>query len=143
MSVPSWERDLSHTQFIYEAYQMCIDIGHIVMRAPNKYRPNYGDALIKDSLECLKYCRLANAIFMTKDTPEEERMRRRQYLLNARAIALHVSTVADVFFGLTRNVDGAKQEKLEKQQRRIGSYASSLNKLISGVLKHDKEMVTS
>lgn len=143
MSVPSWERELSKTQYIYEAYKLCIDIGHIVASQPKKYRQNYGDMLIHDSLECLKFCKLANSVFMSDKTSESERQRRRTYLFEARTLAGHISTEADVFFGLCLDVDGARREKIERQQLRIGTAVVNLTKLISGVLKHDKEMVTS
>lgn len=72
MSVPSWERELSKTQYIHEAYKMCIDIGHIVASHPKKYRMNYGDTLIQQSLEMLSYCRLANSIYLNQSSMMSE-----------------------------------------------------------------------
>lgn len=140
MSVPSWERDLSRTQYIYEAYKMCIDIGHIVASHPKKYRMNYGDTLINESLDVLKMCRLANSIFVTKDTPEDALIARKKYLLRARLLATNLSSVADVYLGLCYNQDGVKRDKIERQQRRIGSSASNIVNLINGVIRHDRDV---
>ena len=139
MSVPSWERELSKTQYIYEAYKMCIDIGHIVASHPKKYRMNYGDTLIQQSLEMLSYCRLANSIYVNSKTSEEDFLRRKEYLCKARTLASNLSSIADIYLGLCYNLDGVRREKIERQQRRIGSGAVDVQKLISGVLKSDRE----
>ena len=138
MSVPSWERELSKTQYVYEAYKMCIDIGHIVVSHPKKYRMNYGDELIKESLEVLKLCRIANSVFLKPDTPEDEQKVRRKCLSRAKMLVYNISSVADVFLGLCRDLDGVNQERIERQQRRVASNANNLINLISGVMKHDK-----
>lgn len=138
MSVPSWQRELSGTQYIYDTFDLCVDIGHIVAAAPKKYRENYGDRLITYSLDCLKYCRLANAIYMTKDTSKEDYLLRRHYLQTARTLSYHIATTMDVFLTLCMNVDGAKQEKIERTERRIGTKCATIRNLIGGVLKSDR-----
>lgn len=140
MSVPSWERELAKTQFVHEAYRLCVDIGHIVACYPKKYKSSYGDMLIRDSLECLKYCRLANSIFMSTKTTEDDYQLRKRYLIQARLLSYHIATEADIFLSLCYNLDGVKKDKVERHQRRIGSYASSIRNLIGGVLKSDRDI---
>lgn len=142
MSVPSWKRELSKTEFIHETFMMCVDIGHIVAGYPKKYRNNYGDMLITDSVECLKLCRMANAIYIGEKTTREEYEERRKLLRQARVLIYHISAVADVFFTLCYDTDGVRKEKTERHQRKIGSYASTIRNLINGVLKSDRDIMS-
>ena len=78
MSVPTYKRSTSSAQFIYNLYTFNIRIGEICMNSPKKYRMNYADKIIQDSLDALKYARLANDIYMNKSTTERDSMRRKE-----------------------------------------------------------------
>ncbi len=143
MSVPSWDRDLSKTEYIYAAYRLCVDVGHTVNQMPKKYRQDFGSEMIKDSLECLKYCRLANSIYLSDKTSTEDRERRRKFLIHARIMAYQVSSVADVYLTLCYESDGISKERVEKKQRLIGSNAVNAYNLITGVIKSDAKSKSS
>ena len=140
MSVPSWERELSGVQYIYELFKFNKRLGQIVMNHPKKYRENYGDHLIQSALDSLKHAQAANAIFMSTGTKEADYLRRRQHLQNALALIDHTSTVADIFLSLVYEQDGVKIEKLEKQQLYIGSQTKLIHDLIRGVMDSDADV---
>ena len=139
MSVPAWQRKLAKTQFLYETFKFNVRIGQIVMSKPKKYRENYGDRIINSSLECLKVCQAANAIYMNKDTTEDEFRKRRSYLRNALYLIDSVSTISDIFLALNYNLDGAKQEQIDRQEEYIGSTCREIHLLIRGVMESDKK----
>lgn len=47
MSVPSWKRSASKSEYIRLLYDLNVRIGQIVANKPKKYRGSYGDMLIK------------------------------------------------------------------------------------------------
>ena len=97
MSVPTYKRSTSSAQFIYDLYTFNIRIGEICMNSPKKYRMNYADKIIQDSLDALKYARLANDIYINKSTTERDFMRRKEYLKMAKSLIEHVATVCEIF----------------------------------------------
>ena len=86
MSVPTYKRSASSAQFIYDLYTFNIRIGEICMNSPKKYRMNYADKIIQDSLDALKYARLANDIYINKSTTERDFMRMKEYLKMAKSL---------------------------------------------------------
>ena len=143
MGVPSWNRDLSKTEFVYAAHTLCVDVARTVNQMPKKYREDMGSVIIKDSLECLKYCRIANTIFISEKTSAQDRERRKRFLKHARILAYQVSSVADVYLTLCWESDGVKKDRVERKQRLIGTDAVNVYKLISGVLKSDAKSESS
>lgn len=137
MSVPSWERELSGVQYVYDLFQFNKRLGQIVMNHPKKYRENYGDHLIQAALDSLKHAQAANAIFMCPTTSEADYLRRRAHLQSALALIDHVSTAADIFLSLVSEQDGINLEKLERQQLYIGSQSKNIHDLIRGVMDSD------
>lgn len=138
MSLPSWERETSKAEYIKELFDLCIYIGHTVVKQPAKYRTNYGDHLIKTSLDALKHAQAAQSIYMSEKTTEADYQRRRAHLQNARAFARHTATAADIFLELVKETDGAKPDKIEKREKEIGSKTKRIEALISGVIDSDK-----
>ena len=59
MSVPTWERNESKTEYLNMLYELNVNLGKIIMNKPKKYRENYGDHIIKTALESLKYAQTA------------------------------------------------------------------------------------
>jgi hypothetical protein len=140
MAVPSFARQLSKTQYLYETFKLNIRLGQIVMSKPKKYRENYGDRIINNALDALKFCQAANGIFMSEKTSEADYLKRRNYLLNALALIDNVSTVSDIFLTLNFNLDGAKKEQIERQEEYIGSTCRHIHILIRGVLDSDSKI---
>lgn len=143
MSVPAWSRKIAKTQYLYETFKLNIRLGQIVVSKPKKYRENYGDRLITNALDALKYCQAANNIFMDANTSEKDFQRRRTYLLNAMSLIDNISTVADIFLALNYNMDGAKLDQIDRQEEYIGSTCRKIHLLIKGVLESDKKIFNS
>ncbi len=137
MGVPTWKRDLSKTEYIRAAHTLCVDVGRTVNQMPKKYRQDFGAVMIRDALDCLKFCRAANSIYLSAKTSEEDRARRRRFLQQARILAFQVSSVADVYLTLCQESDGITKDRIEKKQRLIGSDAVDAYNLISGVIRSD------
>ena len=140
MSVPTWERTLSKTQFLYELYQLNVRLGEIVYNKPAKYRVTYGDKIVTQGIEAMRYAQAANLIFMSNKTTEADYNLRRKYLLNALSLVDSLSTLADIFLSLNYRMDGCSKETLEKNQIEIGSRTKTCHDLIKGVLESDKKV---
>lgn len=138
MSVPTWERDLSKIQFLFELYKLNIRVGQIVMGKPKKYRENYGDKLINECLDALKYAQVANSIYMSVNTSESDYETRRKYLQMALGLVDNISTTADIFLSLNWNVDGANHDQIERQQKYFGETTKTIHDLLKGVMASDK-----
>lgn len=139
MSVPTWKRKQSSVEYLHKTYKLAIDIGGIVNNKPKKYKPNYGDALIKASLSALKHCQIANSIFVHPNMSEDDFILRRKHLIEARGNVDHIATVGYIFLELCRKCDGIDHEKITRQEMRIGDICTDCHNLISGVIKSDKE----
>lgn len=140
MSVPTWERDLSKTQYLYEVYNLNILIGHVVVSKPKKYRMTYGDTLLRNALDAMKFATAANNIFMSENTSPADYETRRRYLQNAMSLVDSISTISQIFLGLHVNTDGCSQERLEKEMENIGAQTYKAHNLIKGVLESDKKV---
>lgn len=140
MSVPTWCRDLSKTQYLYDLHNLSVRIGQIVMRKPTKYRPTYGDRLITDSLNAYRYAYYANSIYMNEDTSEADYKKRREALKMALSYVDGLSTIADIFLSLNWDLDGANHEQLNKQYNYIGDATGSIHKMIKGVMDSDTKI---
>jgi len=143
MSVPTWERTLSKTQYLYETYRLNVRIGQIVMNKPTKYRPTYGDKLINMGLDAMRYGQAANLIYMDKKTSENDYSLRRKYLQAMLANIDGLSTIADIFLALNYNTDGGSRETLEKNQQYIGSQTKFIHDLVKGVMDSDTKLFRS
>ena len=62
MSVPTWERHLASTEYIFQTYQLNCQVGRIVANLPKKYSGSYGDYLIQAGLQAVQYGLTANNI---------------------------------------------------------------------------------
>ena len=140
MSVPAFARQLSKTQYLYETYKLNIRLGQIVMSKPKKYRENYGDRIINNGLDALKFCQAANNIFMSEQTTDSNYQKRRSYLMNALALIDNISTVSDIFLSLNYNLDGAKKSQIERQEEYIGRTCREIHLLIRGVMDRDTKI---
>ena len=116
MSVPVWKRKASSAQFIYEVYTLNIRLAQIVANKPQKYRANYGDEIIKSALSCLGHLQIADSIYLSKYSSEEDYKLRRSELLKARGLLTHISTASYIFLELVKRHDRASEGKPKKAQ---------------------------
>ena len=84
MSVPTYRRNESKTEYLNMLYELNVNLGKIIMNKPKKYRENYGDHIIKTALESLKYAQTANSIFTDKNTSQTDIELRRNLLIKAK-----------------------------------------------------------
>lgn len=137
MSVPSWKRSVSKTEYIRLLYDLNIRIGEIVVNCPKKYRTSYGDALIKSALQALRYAQTANGIYMGASTTEADYLLRRKLLQQARGLAENISTVGYIFLEQVRKHDQMEAEKIYRREEYLGSACGEIAKKISTVMKSD------
>lgn len=141
MSVPSWKRSASKSEYIRLLHDLNVRIGQIVANKPKKYRGSYGDMLIKSSLDALKHAQIANSIFMTASTKAADYDLRRQHLLLARGMVENIATVSQIFLEICRKADRESSAKIYKEEAYIGETCGILQKKISGVLKSDAALM--
>ena len=63
MSVPTWKRSTSKSQFLYELYQLNITVGEIMDNQSKKHKDNYSNHVIKTALYALQMAQTANEIY--------------------------------------------------------------------------------
>ena len=136
MSVPTWRRSESATEYLWQIYQLNLEIAEIVSNKPKKYKSNHSDLLIKNALEALSNANMANDIFVKTDREFEIR---KELLLKARGHIYNVALLGDIFLELCKKSPECDKRKCTKQQERIGSRCATCLKLINGVVKSDKK----
>ena len=142
VSVPSWKRSISKTEYIRLLFDLNIRIGEMVANSPKKYRANYGDFLVKSALEALKYAQIANSIFVSPSMTEADYNLRRGLLQQARGIVENISTVGYIFLEQTRKHDSAESEKIYRREEYLGTTCGELSKKIAAVMKSDRAVYT-
>lgn len=138
MSVPTWRRDLSKADYMYQTYKLCIRIGEIVVNAPKKYRQNYGDHLINVSLEALEDAQIANSIFVSKNMSKTDYAIRRTALKKMMGKVHNISTSFKLYKDLIKKCDGENPVKLNEQEQEIGERCAYTISLIKGIIESDR-----
>lgn len=141
MSVPTWKRKESKTEFLRLLIELNIYLGKIVNNKPKKYKANYGDHLIKEGLKALEYAQTANSVYMTKNTSQNDYEHRRKLFMTARGIVSHIATASYIFLELCKNSNEIKAGRVSKEEEYIGSTCTDIVKALSGVLKSDKALM--
>lgn len=134
MSVPTWRRDESSTEYLYQMYLFTIRISEICANKPKKYKTSYTDKIINLTCDAFTHARTANDIYVKSKADYEQR---RMHLLEAKGIILSVCTLSDIFLELCKRSPDCKKTKIIKEQETIGSFCYSITNLISGVIKSD------
>ena len=67
MSVPTWRRSESATEYLWQIYQLNLEIAEIVSNKPKKYKSTHSNLLIKNALKALASANMANDIFVKTD----------------------------------------------------------------------------
>jgi hypothetical protein len=125
---------------LWRLYRLAIRIGEIVENHPKKYRPNYGDILIKNTMNALAHAQIGNSIFVYPGMSETEYHTRRAHLREAKGYTEAVATSAYIFLELTAKADGVKREKILKQEEEIGLECGEIVKMLNGVLDSDRKI---
>ena len=73
MSVPTWKRSMSKSQFLYELYQLNITVGEIMDNQSKKHKDNYSNHVIKTALYALQMAQTANEIYFNAQTANHAR----------------------------------------------------------------------
>lgn len=110
----------------------------MVANSPKKYRANYGDMLIKNALEALKYAQTANSIYVSPAMTETDYNLRRGLLQRARGIAENISTVGYIFLEQLRKHDHEEPQKLYRREEYLGTTCGEISKKIGAVMKSDR-----
>lgn len=137
MSVPAWRRSVSKTEYLKLLFDLNIRIGEMVANSPKKYRANYGDMLIKNALEALKYAQTANGIYVSPAMPETDYNLRRELLQKARGTAENISTVGYIFLEQIRKHDHEESRKIYGWEEYLGATCGEISKKVSAVMKSD------
>ena len=140
MSVPTWKRKLSNTEFLFQTYNLCIRLNEIMANKPKKYKTNNIDRILNTAFDALKHCQMANSIYFQQNSPEQDYWTRRRLLQMARGEIQNVSTILYIFIETVRKHDSESGDKLYKQEMEIGDVCDRVNRLIEGVIKSDTEI---
>lgn len=141
MSVPTWKRSKSKTQFIYDCFMLNKEIGRITTKVPKKYRTNYCDELIKESFEALKNLQIGNDIIVGAN----------QYMLGKRiyhfseAIGIldNVLSLTYIFFEMMKENNELRNDWIDRSEELIGNYCDSIIKMTKKVIESDKRTFLS
>lgn len=149
MSVPVWKRKLSSAEYVYQVYQLNIRLGEILANKPQKYKTNYTDHIIQTALSALNHVQIADSVYLSKYSSEDDYLLRRKSLQLARGEIQHLATACYVFLEIVRKHDYAsetdekaaqRKEKLYNQELEIGGKCEDCYNLISGVISSDSEV---
>lgn len=141
MSVPTWKRSMSKSQFLYELYQLNITVGEIMDNQSKKHKDNYSNHVIKTALYALQMAQTANEIYFNAQTANlQDYQIRHDCLVKALGAVDNVSTVAEIFLEMVRKSGTVEEEKVYRQEQRIGQACLNCHNLLKGVIKSDKEI---
>ena len=140
MSISTWLQDLSKKQFLWEIYHLNIDLGHIIVNLPKKYKLNYGDKLIQLGMKILEEAITGNEI---RATNEAEYQRRTLHLKEARAGLYAMAAEADIFLKICESSPEVEKTKLNKNRKKLGDRLNKCGNLIDAVIASDKKRFMS
>lgn len=136
LSVPTYRRKLSNTEYLWQIYLLCARTGEIVANKPKKYKGTFSDRLVNLSLQTLELAIRANEIRVTN---KEEYLKRKSLLTESKQTLWSYIIIFDLFLEACIKSPNTSQSKIIKEQIELGERVSSILKMIDGVLKSDKE----
>ena len=134
MSVPTWKRSESQTEYLWQMYQFTIRISEICANKPKKYKGSYADKIISLTCDAFVHARTANEIYVK--TREDYHLRRK-HLMEAKGLIVSICTLSDIFLELCKRSPNCKRDKIIKEKETIGRFCYLITNLISGVMKSD------
>lgn len=139
MSVPTWRRELSKADYMYQTYRLNVRIGEMVVNGPKKYRENYGDHLIKTCLQTLEESQIANSVYVSKNTDRADYEVRRMALRRMTGRVHNISTSFKLYKDLIKKCDGQDPIKLRDEEQEVGERCAYIVSLIKGIIESDKK----
>jgi len=150
VSVQTWKRMVSSAEYVFQVYLLNVRLGQILENKPHKYKTNYVDEIIKTALGALEDVLASDSIYLSKFSLEQDFLIRRRHLQDAKAKIRSVSTSSFVFLETVKKQSCSIQEyaeefrngnlKMSHQELEIGDMCETCERLISGVLRSDKEL---
>ena len=141
ISVPTYRRSLSGTEYVWQVRQLAVRVGEIVANRSKKYKGIYSDKIISLSINAVSEVILANEIYVKTQSDYENR---RAHLLKAKGCLWSMLTISDIFLEQvkksppdSKESKAKRDEKISKQQLELGSAVDECVKLINGVIKSD------
>lgn len=134
MSVPTWKRSESQTEYIWQMYQFTIRISEICANKPKKYKGSYTDKIINLTCDAFVHARTANEIYVKTKADYDLR---KAHLMEAKGLIVSICTLSDIFLELCKKSPDCRRDKIIKEQETIGRFCYSITNLISGVMKSD------
>lgn len=139
MSVPTWKRNESRVQFLYNVYLLEKEIAAIIPKVPAKHRSSFGDTLIKDCDLALFHGRVANRTHVRSSGSLHYR---RNHLIEMEAAVDNIGTHTYIWLETVRAHDGIERrldDKLYKAEDRIGLLCDETIGLIEGLIRSDSD----
>ena len=154
MSVPSWKRKLSETEYVYRIYILNIRLGELLINKPQKYKLNYTDSIIKTALSALEHVKIADDIKLDKSVKisktifSKDYCIKRENLLLAKGKIDDIATKCFIYLEIVRKHDYSsdckKQEryfaKLYDQEMQIGEMCDECIDLLDAEIESDKKI---
>lgn len=141
MSVPTWKRTKSKTQFVYKCFELNKEVARIMTKVPKKYRTNYSDEIIKECMEALKHLQIGNDIVVTDK--EYLLLARTKHFSEAVGILDNVLTISYIFFEMMKENNELRNDWIDKSEELIGNYCDSIIKMTKRVIESDKQYFIS
>ena len=150
MSVQTWKRVLSSAEYVFQTYLLNVRLGQILVNKPQKYKTNYTDKILGTAMDALENVLAADSIYLSRYSLEQDFLKRRAYLQDAKAQVRSVATLSFVFLETVRKQDYSINEyvndidwllgRMSSQEIEIGDMCEKCHKLISGLIKSDAEL---
>lgn len=136
MSVPTWKRTKSKTQYIYTCFELNKEVARIMTKVPKKYRTNYSDEIIKECMEALKHLQMGNDIVV--GNKEYLLLARVKHLSEAIGILDNVLTITYIFFEMMKEHNELRNDWIDRSEEIIGNYCDSIIRMTKKVIEKDK-----
>lgn len=141
MSVPTWKRSKSKTQFIYNCFELNKEVARIMTKVPKKYRTNYSDEIIKECMEALKHLQIGNDIVISDK--EYLLLARIKHFSEAIGILDNILTISYIFFEMLKENNELRNDWVDKSEETIGNYCDSIIRMTKKVIESDKRYFIS
>lgn len=139
MSVNTWERELSNTQYLYATYKLNERLSNVIKNTSKKYKSSYADFVIKAGLTTFETLFNANKIMINEYTPDAD-FKERKRLLRLGISQLNITAATmNIFLKHVREVDGVNQVKIDKLLEDISLDVSAIESMIYNVIKSDEK----
>ena len=139
MSVPSYRRKESKTEFINQLYDLCSVCSTIFINLPKKYKTYYSEQLCKTAYDALSHAVIANNIYLSDTAFHADYIIRREYFNIARGEIHAVSSLAYLVLKTYENFEDIKksEKKANRYRELIGNLCYAALSSITSIMKYD------